>query len=97
MGRYGNCNVPNNWTKNRSLSHWVSKQQQQVKLYHRAEERGQSVLTKERVKQLNELGFDWRYPELVVPKDVIVAPGGGGGEVTGTTTVRLTSIDDLFF
>jgi len=83
--RYGNCDVPNNWTKNRPLSHWVSKQRQQYKLYNR-EGGGTSHLTEERVGQLNELGFDWRYPDLVVPKNVLpwVAPppGGGDGELT---------------
>ena len=29
--RYGNCNVPNNWSENVALSHWVAKQRQSLR------------------------------------------------------------------
>jgi len=34
---YGNCDILNSWTKNRPLSHWVSKQRHQYKLCNQAE------------------------------------------------------------
>jgi len=85
--KHGDCNVPNNWLDNQPLSSWVSKQRQQYKLYSRRAG-GVSTschLTKERVGQLNKLGFDWRYPSAVVPKNAFVPPtsaDGGSAEPT---------------
>jgi len=89
--KHGDCDVPNNWLDNQPLSSWVSKQRQQYKLYSR---RAGGVttschLTKERVGQLNELGFDWRYPSAVVPKNAFVPPtsaDGGSAEPTSLST-----------
>ena len=72
--RYGNCDVPNSWPENQPLSYWVSKQRQQYKLYGR---QGAVTchLTEERVNELNDVGFDWRYPILLVaPKNGFVPP-----------------------
>lgn len=89
--KHGDCDVPNNWLDNQPLSSWVSKQRQQYKLYSRRAG-GVSTschLTKERVGQLNELGFDWRYPSAVVPKNAFVPPtsaDGGSAEPTSLST-----------
>jgi len=72
--KHGDCNVPNNWPENQPLSSWVSKQRQQYKLYGRGGGSTSCHLTEVRVNQLNELGFDWRYPSAVVPKNAFVPP-----------------------
>ncbi|KAL7536036.1 hypothetical protein ACHAXR_006878 [Thalassiosira sp. AJA248-18] len=77
---HGNCDVPNHWPMNQPLSHWVAKQRQQYKLYiGRSRGGGGRIsmtchLTAERVKQLDEIGFDWRYPTAVIPKDAFIPP-----------------------
>ena len=85
--RYGNCDVPNSWPENQPLSYWVSKQRQQYKLYGR---QGAVTchLTEERVNELNDAGFDWRYPILLVaPKNAFVPPP----PPAVTTTVAATT------
>jgi len=65
--KYGNCDVPNNWPENQPLSYWVAKQRQQYKLYVCRNSDGGTAtpsachLTEDRVKLLDEIGFDWRY------------------------------------
>ncbi|KAL9182351.1 hypothetical protein ACHAXT_013003 [Thalassiosira profunda] len=63
----GDCNVPNNWPDNQPLAAWVAKQRSQYRLYERGSNSG---LTEDRVKQLEELGFDWKYPAAKVPVHV---------------------------
>ena len=48
---YGNCNVSQQYETNKSLGHWVNKQR---KAYNNG------TLTKERVKLLEGLGFEWQ-------------------------------------
>ncbi len=48
--RYGHCNVPTQWKRNRILAAWVSNQ----RTLHR-----KGKLGPDRVRRLNELGFEW--------------------------------------
>ena len=57
INRFGHCNVPNNYQDNQALSSWISKQRHQYKLYNNG---ASCSLTEERIRQLNEIGFDWR-------------------------------------
>jgi len=53
---HGDCRVPQKYTQNPSLGHWVAKMRAEFK----KRENGQgSSLTKERIAALNNLGFDW--------------------------------------
>lgn len=54
----GNTNVPYGYTKNKPLSEWVRYQRHEYKLYE--EEGKQSYMTKDRIRSLNELGFEWK-------------------------------------
>ena len=46
--KYGNCNVPENWTKNKQLARWVFRQ----RLHYREEN-----LSDKRIKRLEQIGF----------------------------------------
>jgi len=48
--RYGDCNVPQHWPENQRLANWVNTQRQF---------RRKGILSKVRVKKLEELGFVW--------------------------------------
>lgn len=48
--RFGHCDVPVRWPEDRSLAHWVSNQ----RCFRR-----QGILSLERLKQLDRLGFSW--------------------------------------
>ena len=48
---YGNCNVPAKWEENPKLGNWVSKQRQCKR---------KKLLSQERVRRLEELGFQWK-------------------------------------
>mmetsp|Transcript_6594 Transcript_6594/g.12541 ORF Transcript_6594/g.12541 Transcript_6594/m.12541 type:complete len:1008 (-) Transcript_6594:383-3406(-) len=54
--KFGDCDVPLEWSENQALASWVEKQRQQYKLLGRAN----CQLTRDRVKLLNDLGFDWK-------------------------------------
>jgi len=66
--RYGHCEVPSNWPKNRQLAVWVQRQR------HR---RKKNLLPPDRVRRLNEVGFVWRIyksAEKKAPPEEPVAP-----------------------
>jgi len=47
--RFGNCNVPRNWSEDRKLAHWVRHLRSPWK-----------PLDPDKMRQLDALGFDWR-------------------------------------
>jgi hypothetical protein len=51
--RSGNCNVPQNWPENPQLAEWVSTQRGARKA---------NKLDADRIRSLDELGFEWGYP-----------------------------------
>ena len=69
---HGNCMVPENFPENPELGTWVRKQRQEYK--RRKEGKLNRYFTEERIRLLEEIGFDWdpmesawmeRYHELV--------------------------------
>ena len=69
---HGNCMVPRNYPENPELAIWVKKQRQEYK--RRKEGKLNRYFTEERIRLLEEIGFDWdplesawmeRYHELV--------------------------------
>ena len=48
--KHGDCSVPDKWPENRKLSGWVSSHRQFRK---------RGILSKERIRRLEEIGFDW--------------------------------------
>jgi hypothetical protein len=52
----GSTNVPQRFPSNKPLGLWVKTQKQQYKLFQEDET---SHMTDERIKSLNELGFEW--------------------------------------
>jgi len=48
--KYGHCNVPQKYSSNPQLATWVSSQRRSMK---------KDRLSPERIKKLNQLGFDW--------------------------------------
>jgi len=54
---FNHTNVPQRYTINKPLGSWVNKQRNQYRLI---EEGKPSLLTKERIESLNNLGFVWR-------------------------------------
>jgi hypothetical protein len=56
----GHCNVPSNHP-NKTLTIWVKCQRRQHKLYKRGE---RSTMTDERIKLMDNLGFDWNPRNL---------------------------------
>ena len=67
--KFGDCNVPQKWGDNPQLGQWVNTQRQQYRLYKEGKD---SCMTEERIKKLNDIGFEWvfnfswddRYEEL---------------------------------
>ena len=55
--RYGDCNVPSQWSENPQLGRWVSTQRSQYRLY---QEGKKSSMTKERMQALESINFEWR-------------------------------------
>ncbi len=60
--KQGNCNVPQRWKANEQLGSWVNAQRQ----YYR---KGISILSKDQIKRLEDIGFVWdtlktRWEEL---------------------------------
>eukprot|EP00551_Chaetoceros_affinis_P008323 CAMPEP_0203669104 /NCGR_PEP_ID=MMETSP0090-20130426/5561_1 /ASSEMBLY_ACC=CAM_ASM_001088 /TAXON_ID=426623 /ORGANISM="Chaetoceros affinis, Strain CCMP159" /LENGTH=377 /DNA_ID=CAMNT_0050533705 /DNA_START=83 /DNA_END=1213 /DNA_ORIENTATION=- len=53
---HGHCVVPQAYAQNRALGKWVSKQREQYKLLLCGKT---SFMTKERIAQLNDIGFSW--------------------------------------
>jgi hypothetical protein len=53
---HGDCNVPSQWAENKQLARWVSKQRTQYKNKEKGKKRN---ITDERIKQLEEIGFEW--------------------------------------
>ncbi len=51
--RFGDCNVPSNWTENKQLGRWVRRQRAKYK---------EETLSKDRIKHLEDIGFAWTYP-----------------------------------
>jgi hypothetical protein len=50
------CNVPTNYNENPSLANWVKCQRRQYRLYH---EDKSSNMTVQRIRDLDDLGFEW--------------------------------------
>ena len=72
---HGNCLVPTVYLKNQALGTWVANQRAQYRLRREGKH---SFLTEERIKLLNEVGFEWshqgnswndRYNQLVEYKN----------------------------
>ena len=72
---HGNCLVPQHYPDNKALGKWVDKQRTQYRLRREGKH---SFLTEERIKKLEDLGFEWsplgnswddRYDELVEYKN----------------------------
>jgi hypothetical protein len=53
---YGHCVVPQLFLQNKSLGKWVSKQREQ---YRKLLDGKSSFMTKERIDQLDNIGFSW--------------------------------------
>jgi hypothetical protein len=67
----GHCKVPQNYPVNRPLGSWVNRMRQQKK---KDEDEPSDILTVERLRKLNEIGFLWsardsRGRRSTVPKD----------------------------
>ena len=59
--KYGDCLVPFVFDENKHLGFWVSRQRTQYNEYY---QKGiKSTLTKDKIDQLNGLGFSWVTPE----------------------------------
>ena len=55
--KYGNCNVPNRYSANKSLGKWVRNQRH----YYKLKENGKSSsMTDERILELEAIGFVWK-------------------------------------
>ncbi|GFH61945.1 hypothetical protein CTEN210_18421 [Chaetoceros tenuissimus] len=54
--QHGHCNVPHKYEPNKALGTWVSAQRQQYKLWSKG---SNAKITEERVKQLDNIGFEW--------------------------------------
>ena len=48
--KHGNCNVPRGWPKNKQLGNWVGVQRTGYK---------EATLSKERIRRLEDIGFEW--------------------------------------
>lgn len=60
--KYGHCLVPNKFKEENALGRWVDKQRQD---YRKLNEGKKSVMTEDRIQQLEELGFCWSVDEHV--------------------------------
>uniref|UniRef100_A0A7S3PV21 Helicase-associated domain-containing protein n=1 Tax=Chaetoceros debilis TaxID=122233 RepID=A0A7S3PV21_9STRA len=65
--RFGDCMVPVHWKENPKLGSWVSTQRKYYKL-HKAGETAR--ITKERIRQLTEVGFVWDRMEYLWNEEV---------------------------
>ena len=54
--KHGNCLVPQHYPDNKALGKWVANQRAQYRLRREGKH---SHLTEERIKLLNEVGFEW--------------------------------------
>lgn len=54
--KHGDCRVPTKWPQDKSLGRWVSMQRGHYKDFKAGRK---TVITKERIKMLQEIGFDW--------------------------------------
>lgn len=81
--RHGDCDVPHSYPENQALSKWVSKQRQHYKLYIRGGDRTCSM-TEERVRLLDEIGFDWRH----------AAPAAGTGAGAAAAAIDAGAIEE---
>lgn len=55
--KYGHCDVPYSYLANPQLGFWVAKQ----RYYYRTRDRPTSYITPERIKRLEQIGFQWVY------------------------------------
>eukprot|EP00549_Striatella_unipunctata_P002591 CAMPEP_0118703806 /NCGR_PEP_ID=MMETSP0800-20121206/18813_1 /TAXON_ID=210618 ORGANISM="Striatella unipunctata, Strain CCMP2910" /NCGR_SAMPLE_ID=MMETSP0800 /ASSEMBLY_ACC=CAM_ASM_000638 /LENGTH=116 /DNA_ID=CAMNT_0006605483 /DNA_START=195 /DNA_END=545 /DNA_ORIENTATION=+ len=53
---HGNCRVPFNYAEDPQLATWVKCQRRQYRLFWQGKS---TPITPERIKQLEQLGFDW--------------------------------------
>jgi predicted chitinase len=53
---HGHCNVPNRYSENTKMAHWVVTQRKQYKVY---QEGKKSSLTLSRIQELENMGFEW--------------------------------------
>jgi len=53
---YGGCSVPKEWSGNKQLGRWVSKQRVQYRYLQQGKE---SSMTEERIAKLESIGFEW--------------------------------------
>jgi hypothetical protein len=54
---HGHCNVPQDYSKNTTLAHWVSNQRTNFSLHLEGKT---SKMTLDRIQALEGLGFEWR-------------------------------------
>ena len=54
--KHNNCLVPQHYPDNKALGTWVDTQRTQYRLRNEGKH---SQLAKDRIKKLNELGFEW--------------------------------------
>jgi len=55
--KYGNCNVPQQWSENPQLGKWVNRQRYQYRLY---QEGKKARMSEERIQALEGINFQWR-------------------------------------
>lgn len=53
---FGHCNVPIKWSRDRTLGRWVSTQRKE---YKSLIENKRTLLTQERLRKLEDVGFQW--------------------------------------
>jgi hypothetical protein len=57
--KYGDCEVPTKYASNKALGRWVSTNRAEFKLLTNSMTQSSKLLTPERVKMLDSLGFRW--------------------------------------
>lgn len=67
--KYGHTNVPSAYPPNQPLAYWIFKQRGQYRIYMKNltsglhdEDKPLSHMTPERIRMLNEIGFEWNPP-----------------------------------
>ena len=69
--QHGHCNVPSTYPKNQPLAYWVFKQRGQFRIYQKrdyvipGEKRQTCHMTPDRIRKLDEIGFEWNPPRRI--------------------------------